>query len=159
MIPLWVSDGTFAATIAANPTWTDAQVAAYLQGLTVPNTAQVFGSFRTLAGILTATEYNTLRTALVSAAAAEKTAGGYLINDMIGLLATPGDAVGNGGGINFQDPNFIAELTALCTAASLPNVVGEVAAYCATMAPPLPKYSDNIQPGNVTCARAGGYTS
>jgi hypothetical protein len=54
-----------------------------------------FGSFRTLASLLTQDEYTTLRTTL------NNLSSNVLIADMIHFLEMPGDESGNGGGIDF----------------------------------------------------------
>ena len=147
------------ALIKANPAWatlTDDQVAVAIQAISVPApTIPVFGSFRTLAYILDpTTEYDVLRAALKAAITQEQTAGGTYISDMSNMLTIPGPVDGSGGGLDLSAPSFISQLTTICTAANLPNVVSKIAAYVASFqsAPGHP-YAD-VGGGTVNSARA-----
>jgi hypothetical protein len=70
-----------------------------------------FGSFRTLASLLTAEEYGTVRAALTSAASSS-----VMVADMIEFLKLPGDEAGNGGGIDLGNAATRAMLDQLCSA-------------------------------------------
>lgn len=134
----------------------DADAAAAINAMTVQQTIMVFGSFRTLQWLLTIAEYNAIKTTLLALAAQEKAAGGSFINDAIMFLNMPGDATGNGGGINFGDASFIANLQAVSAQANTPSVPAKVAAYVASQQPaPQPKYPW-VRPGDVIRVRAGG---
>ena len=134
----------------------DEDAAAAINAMTVQQSVMVYGSFRTLAALLTSTEYNALRATLNSAAAAEAAAGGSLINDAVMLLKVPGDQAGNGGGLALNDPTFVAQLDAISAMAGLNEVPGKVASYVAGMQPaPKPKH-EWVRPGDVSRVRAGG---
>jgi len=55
-----------------------------------------FASFRTLANLLTAEEYNNIKTVLSALAQSN-----ILVADVIDMMKLPGDESGNGGGIDF----------------------------------------------------------
>ena len=74
----------------------DAEAADFLNAKNVVETYGRFGSFRTLAELLTAAEYAALKTALTTAAQGEP-----VVADMVEMLRLPGDERGNGGGIDF----------------------------------------------------------
>ena len=151
------------ALIKANPAWaslSDSDCAAAVVTVAAPAPTQmVFGSFRTLSAIITQAEYNTLRAALNAAATAETNAGGTFYADMVALLKLPGDQQGNGGGLDFTNAAFVANLAGLCSTANLPDVPGKVAAYAASLQPP-PSYPWAwVGPDAINCARtaiAGG---
>ena len=63
---------------------------------TIIETYSRFGSFRTLAELLTPEEYAAVKTALTAAAQ-----GQAVVADMVEMLKLPGDEQGNGGGIDF----------------------------------------------------------
>jgi hypothetical protein len=93
--------------------------------------AMLFGSFRTLAAILTQAEYDTLRATLAYYAALEKEAGGSRLNDMLTTLSIPGDISGRGGGLDLSSPDVVAMLTELSVVPGLENVAVKVAEYVA----------------------------
>ena len=130
------------AELASLSALSDTEAAAAINAITItPASIPVFGSFRTLAALLTADEYNTLRGALTAAAATEASAGGTLLNDMIGMLKTPGDEKGNNGGLDLTATGFTGMLSQLCTAANIPAVATKVANYTAGFQMrPSPKY-------------------
>ena len=132
----------------------DADAAAALNAMTVETTPTlVFGSFRTLAALLTATEYNTLRVTLAGAVAAEAAAGGYLFADMQSMLALPGDAAGDGGGLDLGNAAFVSSLSALCAGEGLATVPGKVAAYVASLQPAARAKYSGIDASMVGVAR------
>ena len=143
--------------LAANPTWTDQQVADALNAQTVqPPYVAVFGNWRTLAVICDSTEYNVLRTVVVAAAQQEAAANprGYLINDMAAMLACPGDSSGTGGGLDLGVPQFVGQLAGLCSLSpALAAVPGKVAAYVAGLQPAPQLKWPFISGGNVAYAR------
>jgi hypothetical protein len=73
-----------------------AEAADFLNAKSIVETYSRFGSFRTLAELLTAAEYAALKTALTAAAQGEP-----VVADMVEMLKLPGDEQGNGGGIDF----------------------------------------------------------
>jgi hypothetical protein len=85
----------------------DAEAAAFLNAKNIVETYSRFGSFRTLAELLSATEYATLKTALTAAA------DNPVVADMIEMLKLPGDEQGNGGGIDFGSARVAETLTQL----------------------------------------------
>ncbi|MCE5268725.1 MAG: hypothetical protein LLG00_12655 [Planctomycetaceae bacterium] len=74
---------------------TDAEAAAELNALDKTSIHSRFGSYRTLATLLTESEYNVLVSVLDANAA-----GSRLVADMVRMLTLPGDDRGNGGGID-----------------------------------------------------------
>jgi len=84
---------------------TDAERLAALHAKTLTRIVDRFGSFRTLAAVLTPDEYATMRQTL-SAVAAQSP----LVADMVKMLELPGDESGTGGGINFGN----ASVRAMC---------------------------------------------
>jgi len=69
-----------------------------------------FGSFRTLASLLTQDEYAAVRMALDAAAQQSP-----MVADMLDFLKLPGDEQGNGGGIDLGNAAVRAMLDQLCT--------------------------------------------
>ena len=86
----------------------DAEAAEFLNAKNIVETYSRFGSFRTLAELLTAEEYATLKTALAAAAQGQP-----VVADMIEMLKLPGDERGNGGGIDFGSARVAATLAQL----------------------------------------------
>jgi len=116
-------------------------------------TKMVFGSFRTMAAILTQQEYNLLRAAMTQAAEAEKNQGGTLLTDMIQMLTIPGDEAGRGGGLDFTSEGVIGMLQQF--AASVPgleNVPAKIAAYVATYQTTVSRFG-SVGDGHVKSAR------
>jgi hypothetical protein len=74
----------------------DAAAADLLNAKNIVETNSRFGSFRTVAELLTAAEYAALKAALATAAQGQP-----VLADMIEMLKLPGDEQGNGGGIDF----------------------------------------------------------
>src|SRR5574343_993260 len=113
---------------------TPAEAAVALNAMTTPAPMKlVFGSFRTIGALLTATEYNTLRAVLKAAVTQEASAGGSLYADMEQMLLLPGDEDGNGGGLDLGNAAFVASLAALCSQSeALAGVPEKVGAYVAS---------------------------
>ena len=86
----------------------DAEAAEFLNAKNIVETYSRFGSFRTLAGLLTADEYAALKTALTAAAQGQP-----VVADMIEMLKLPGDEQGNGGGVDFGSPRVADTLAQL----------------------------------------------
>jgi len=129
---------------------TDQEAADALSALTVASpTVDVFGSFRTLAAILTASEYEVLRNTLDT-----QVAGSRLLADMVTMLSLPGDSSGNGGGIALNNPTTVAMLEQFATAEGLEGVPAKVAAYCATYQPSPQPLFGRVREGEVQQARA-----
>ena len=134
----------------------DADAAAAIDTQTVPAPYRmVFGSFRTMAAILNDTEYNTLRAALNTAAQQETDAGGTRLADMVEMLRLPGDAEGNGGGLDLGSEGVVQMLAHFgSTVEDLAAVPGKVAAYVhSQQPPPVRKWQERIYPGHVESAR------
>jgi hypothetical protein len=131
-------------------TMTAAAAAAAISALTIAQPVTTFGSFRTLAVLLTATEYNTLRATLDAAVAAAPT--NYLLADMRQAMLAPGGSDGSGGGLNFADPAFVAQLAALSSAggSALAAVPAKVAAYASK---PVSWCRTNGLPALITAAQ------
>jgi hypothetical protein len=111
----------------------DEEAALALANLTIEQPRRyVFGSFRTIASLLTMEEYNTLRAVFKAAVAQEAVAGGSLYGDMEKMLLIPGDEDGRGGGLDFNNESFITAITGICQQAEIPNVPGKISAYCET---------------------------
>lgn len=116
----------------------------------------VFGSFRTLASLLTMEEYNTLRAVFKAAVAQEAAAGGALYGDMEKMLLIPGDEDGRGGGVDFANEAFVTTISSMCQQAELPDVAGKISAYCETFQsaptkvfPVLSSYHISFARGNI----------
>ncbi len=134
----------------------DAEAAAAIDAQTVPAPYRmVFGSFRTMAAILTDAEYNTLRAALNAAAQQEADAGGTRLADMVEMLRLPGDAEGNGGGLDLGCEGVAQMLTYFgSTVEALAEVPAKIAAFVAVQQPPLVrKWAERVYPGHVQSAR------
>jgi len=83
----------------AKPAYTglsDAEAADALNAATVTEVYSRFGSFRTLAAVLTDVEYATLKGVLFELADSSPK-----VADSYAMLELPGDDAGNGGGIDF----------------------------------------------------------
>lgn len=133
----------------------DADAAVALSELTVPGSQYVFGSFRTLGALLTELEYNTLRAVMEAAAAAEKSAGGYLVNDMVNSLQLPGNERGDHGGLDLSNARFVTYLENL--ASQMPATAGvpaKVAAYVAARMPEPTLKFGTVTEHQVAVARA-----
>lgn len=115
----------------------DQEAADAINAMTAEATpVDVFGSFRTLAAIVSDAEYEVLRAAL-NAGIAES----HRVADAVDMLATPGDASGNGGGLALGHPSVVAMLEQLAAVEGLAAVPAKVAAYVASMQPvPSRKY-------------------
>ena len=87
---------------------TDSEAAAFLNAKNIVETYSRFGSFRTLAGLLTAEQYAALKTALTVVAQGQP-----VVADMIEILKLPGDEQGNGGGIDFASPRLAETIVQL----------------------------------------------
>jgi len=103
---------------------TDSEATVLLNSESETRIVSRFGSFRTIAALVSETEYNTLRAVLDKAAAASR-----LIADMIRMLELPGDETGNGGGIDLGSAEVRARIEALCTAAGIPEASGKILAH------------------------------
>ena len=112
----------------------DEEAALALANLTIEQPRRyVFGSFRTLASLLTMEEYNTLRAVFKAAVAQEAAAGGALYGDMEKTLLIPGDEDGRGGGLDLGAESFIVALNTLCSQSEvLVDVANKIFAYCET---------------------------
>lgn len=134
----------------------DDEAAPIIDAQTVPAPYRmVFGSFRTLAAILTDVEYNTLRAALNAAVQQETDAGGTRLADMVEMLRLPGDAEGNGGGLDLGSEGVVQMLAYLgAFVEDLAAVPGKIAAYVASQQPPpVRKWKERVYPGHVESAR------
>jgi hypothetical protein len=83
----------------------DGEAAEFLNAKNLVETNSRFGSFRTLAGLLTPAEYAAVKTALTAAAQGQP-----IVADMIEMLKLPGDEQGNGGGIDFGSVRVVETL-------------------------------------------------
>lgn len=135
----------------------DQEAADAINAMTVPApTRLVYCCFRTFAGILTQSEYNTLRAALEQTAAVERQQGGYFYSDMLKALEWMAEELSGNGGIPVNHPVTQSLLSSLCAAANLPDVPAKVAAYAASLQPPpVRKYAETVLPGYVADARRG----
>lgn len=82
-----------------------------LQEKTITKVISRFGSFRTMAALLTPDEYATVRSTLDAVSASSP-----MLADMVAMLKLPGDSSGNGGGLDFGDPVLRGMLSDLVTA-------------------------------------------
>jgi hypothetical protein len=127
----------------------DQEAADAINAMTAEATpVDVFGSFRTLAAIVSDVEYEVLRGAL-NAAAADS----HRVADAVDMLATPGDANGNGGGLALGHPSVVAMLEQLAAIEGLAAVPAKVAAYVASMQPDGPPKYPHIRALDVIRAR------
>lgn len=130
-------------------------VAWAVNALTVSSVPRcVFGSFRTLAALLTSEEYDTLRATLAAVAASERATGGYLLNDMLAMLALPGNEDGHGGGIDLGSTAVSEMLVRLCSSPNLIDVPQKIAAYVAQYQPSANRRFFEIHAGDVAAWRA-----
>jgi hypothetical protein len=132
----------------------DEAALAAVAALTLPTQQRdVFGSFRTLAALLSQTEYNTLRAVLKSASDTETAAGGTMLADMTAMLSLPGDSEGNGGGVALNSPGVVAMLQQFAAVEGLEEVPAKIAAYCATYQPTPQAVFSGVQLSDVEIAR------
>ena len=107
----------------------EAQAAAELNAVDKTEIYSRFGSFRTLANLLTESEYGVLRAVLTTTA--QQSA---VVADMIEMLKLPGDEQGNGGGIDFGAATVRAKIDAiepaLATAIGGETAATDAAALC-----------------------------
>ena len=108
----------------------EAQVVAELHAVNKTEVTSRFGSFRTLANLLTESEYGVLKTVLTTAA--QQSA---VVADMIEMLKLPGDEQGAGGGIDFgaaaMRTKIDAMQAAIAAAIGGENATAAAAALCA----------------------------
>jgi hypothetical protein len=102
----------------------DAEAAEFLNAKNLVETYSRFGSFRTLAGLLTAAEYAALKTALTAAAQGQP-----VLADMIEMLKLPGDEQGNGGGIDFGSARVAETLAQLVEGGLDAAIAAKLTAY------------------------------
>ncbi|MEN6458589.1 MAG: hypothetical protein ABFC63_06630 [Thermoguttaceae bacterium] len=86
----------------------DAEAAAELNADNRAEAFSRFGSYRTLATLLTETEYNALVSVLDAAAGQSR-----FVADMVHMLTLPGDEHGSGGGIDLGDDAVRTRIDAL----------------------------------------------
>lgn len=111
-----------AAVDAAAPGLSEQDAADRLNTPSITEVLSRFGSFRTLAAVLSPEEYAVLR-AVLDAAAAQN----VLVSDMVRMLELPGDDAGNGGGVDFGSPAVRAMLPALGVPAEIAAKVVAIA--------------------------------
>ena len=102
----------------------DAEAAEFLGAKNVVETYSRFGSFRTLAELLTAAEYAALKMALTAAAQGQP-----VVADMVEMLKLPGDEQGNGGGIDFGSPRVAEMLGQLVQSGLDADIAAKVTGY------------------------------
>jgi len=102
----------------------DAEAAARLNDATTTQIVSRFGSFRTLANLLTEEEYVALRTALDQLAQQNRR-----VADMVKMLELPGDDRGNGGGIDFGVDATRDQVDQVCATAEIPAAAAKIKAY------------------------------
>jgi hypothetical protein len=102
----------------------DADAADLLNAKNIVESYSRFGSFRTVAELLTAAEYAALKTVLTAAAA-----GQAVVADMIEMLKLPGDEQGNGGGIDFGSARVAEMLAQLVQSGLDAGIAARLTAY------------------------------
>jgi hypothetical protein len=102
----------------------DAEAAELLNAKNIVETYSRFGSFRTLASLLTPDEYAALKTALGTAAQGQP-----VVADMIEMLKLPGDERGNGGGIDFGSARTVEALGQLVQGELAAGIAAKLTAY------------------------------
>jgi hypothetical protein len=127
---------------------TDEQIAAVMLEPAGVEVINYYVSFRQLAEVLDDTEYNQLRNALDGVARNSRR-----VADMIETLKIPGDAQGNGGGLNFGHPAVRAFIEQLPTSPETKRKLLAIAER------PLPRWrkiglDSPPAPGNIASARA-----
>jgi hypothetical protein len=128
----------------------DVEAAEYLNARNIVETYRRFGSFRTLADLLTAAEYAALRTALTAAAAGQP-----LVSDMIAMLELPGDERGNGGGIDFGSARVAETLAQLVENGLDAAIAAKVTALAQRQISIAEQLGlDNVTDGDVAFARS-----
>jgi hypothetical protein len=103
---------------------TDAEAAEFLGTKNITETYNRFGSFRTLAELLTPEEYAAVKAALTAAAQAQA-----IVADMVEMLKLPGDERGNGGGIDFGSTRVAAALAQLVQSGLAPAIAAKLTGY------------------------------
>lgn len=131
----------------------DQDAALAINAMTVQDSIYVFASFRTMAALLSATEYNTLRAVFKQAVASEAAQGGSLLSDMEQMLLTPGSEDGSGGGLDITSPGFVSMLQQLCLLGGINDVPQKVADYAMSKQPPLRQKYSTAYAGQVALAR------
>jgi len=103
---------------------TDAEAAEFLGAKNVTETYSRFGSFRTLAELLTPEEYAAVKAALTAAAQ-----GQAIVADMVEMLKLPGDEQGNGGGIDFGSTRVAEALAQLVQSGLDATIAAKLTGY------------------------------
>lgn len=101
-------------------------------------------SFRTLASVLTAEEYATVRATLDAAAAQS-----VLVADMVAMLKLPGDENGNGGGIDMGN----AAVRAMCDSLFTPMVAGKMKSVAERLISQTEEWGVEVTNGHLASAR------
>lgn len=114
---------------------TDQEAADALNAATETTVVSRFGSLRTLAALLTAEEYATVRGTLDAAAAQS-----VVVADMLAMLKLPGDDQGNGGGIDLGNAAVRAMLDQLCT----PTVAAKIKGWAEQTTHPWTVTTDDV---------------
>jgi hypothetical protein len=120
---------------------TDAEAAAFLNAKNITESYSRFGSFRTLAELLTPEEYAAVKTSLTAAAQSQP-----LVADMVEMLKLPGDEQGNGGGIDFASARVAAVLAQLVQGGLDSSIAARLLGYAQRQV----SIADQLKLGSVT---------
>ena len=120
---------------------TDAEAVEFLNAKNIAETYSRFGSFRTLAELLTPEEYSALKAALTAAAL-----GQAVVADMVEMLKLPGDEQGNGGGIDFGSSRVGEALAPLVQGGLDAAIAAKLTGYAQRQI----SIADQLKLGNVT---------
>ena len=120
---------------------TDTDAADFLGAKNITETYSRFGSFRTLAELLTPEEYAAVKAALTAAAQ-----GQAVVADMIEMLKLPGDELGNGGGIDFGSERVVTVLAQLVQGGLDAAIAAKLTGYAQRQI----SIADQLGLGNVT---------
>jgi hypothetical protein len=103
---------------------TNAEAAEFLNVKNITENYSRFGSFRTLAELLTPEEYAALKAALTAAAQGQP-----VMADMVEMLKLPGDELGNGGGIDFGSTRVAEALAQLVQGGLAAAIAAKLTGY------------------------------
>jgi hypothetical protein len=118
----------------------------YINNITVTNNCPVFGSFWTLANILSEDQYNGLR-ANIDTLTTQET--GAFVKDMVDMLKIPGGENGYRGGLDFTSPIFLSFLSGICNE----GIVEKIQDYTNAFQPPPVRKYGFVSPGQIITAR------
>lgn len=137
---------------------TDAQAAAAINVMTVPNTSPVIISFRDFQNIQASGSYSAMKQMFINyTTGVEKPMSGWWVTDMFQYLCDPS----MGYNVNAQPffnalyavYNYAGYLSTMGPAGNFPTASGFIASYISGLAPPVTKYPQGATPQQIMGAR------